>query len=259
MTVVEQLLAWLRDNPQWGAMLVMTIAFFESLVVVGLMVPGWVFLVGVGVLIGKGDLPFFFIAVASYIGAVSGESVSYYLGWHYKSKIQHWRWFQKHPKWLSRSQLFFDKHGAASVAFGRFFGPIRAFVPFVAGASNMSPLRFSLVNLLSALVWAPAYLMPGVIVGAAIDIPQQQMLSLVLAMVALTIFMWLFIGNFLKIYKKNTWPLMAGIEIKVNIVLYIKCFLNLMSSLVLIYFLLFGSLSSIFLELCSSVWEIVIS
>ena len=43
-----------------------------------------------------------------------------------------------------------------SIFIGRFFGPLRAAVPLVAGMMHMSPWRFYLANVLSAVVWAPA-------------------------------------------------------------------------------------------------------
>jgi membrane protein DedA with SNARE-associated domain len=50
---------------------------------------------------------------------------------------------------------------------GRFFGPIRAIVPLVAGLLHMPPHRFYIANVLSALIWAPAYLLPGMLLGEA--------------------------------------------------------------------------------------------
>ena len=44
---------------------------------------------------------------------------------------------------------------------GRFFGPLRAFVPLAAGIFEMPYWRFQAANFSSALVWAAVVLAPG--------------------------------------------------------------------------------------------------
>ncbi|MGB8047408.1 MAG: hypothetical protein WCF53_05835, partial [Pseudolabrys sp.] len=45
---------------------------------------------------------------------------------------------------------------------------VRAFVPLIAGILGMSPRQFYAANILSALVWAPAHIFPGVQVAMAL-------------------------------------------------------------------------------------------
>jgi undecaprenyl-diphosphatase len=45
------------------------------------------------------------------------------------------------------------------VFFGRFLGPIRGLVPFVAGASQMRPMAFTLYSIISGILWGISY--PG--------------------------------------------------------------------------------------------------
>ena len=52
---------------------------------------------------------------------------------------------------------------------GRFIGPIRPLMPLVAGAMNMPAGLFVPVNLASALLWAPVYILPGYMAGRALD------------------------------------------------------------------------------------------
>jgi membrane protein DedA with SNARE-associated domain len=67
------------------------------------------------------------------------------------------------PDLLPRGQAFFHKWGVAGVFIGRFFGPLRAAVPLVAGTCGMPLLPFMLANLASALVWATGILAPGLL------------------------------------------------------------------------------------------------
>ena len=47
---VSSLVDWITNNPQWAYWIIFAIAFLESLAVVGILVPGWILLVGVGIL-----------------------------------------------------------------------------------------------------------------------------------------------------------------------------------------------------------------
>jgi membrane protein DedA with SNARE-associated domain len=66
---------------------------------------------------------------------------------------------------LTRGYAFFGRHGGKSVFIGRFFGPLRAVIPLVAGISKMRPMRFWIANVSSAFVWAPALLLPGALIA----------------------------------------------------------------------------------------------
>jgi membrane protein DedA with SNARE-associated domain len=67
----------------------------------------------------------------------------------------------KHRTPLARARLFFRKYGVASIYLCRFMGPVRAFVPLIAGVTAMPHRRFQIANVGSALVWVPVMLAPG--------------------------------------------------------------------------------------------------
>ncbi len=203
MPDVSGILEWISLHPQWAGVTVMVVAFLESLAIIGLFVPGWLLLVGVGAIIGSGNLDFYSMALASFIGAFIGESLSYFLGWRYRNQVPNWSWFKNHPHWLTNSNKFFQKHGASSVAFGRFFGPLRAFVPMVAGISEMPPFRFILINFISALVWAPVYLLPGVIAGAAIEVDTEIGAAIIISIIGLIVFSWLAIKEIREYFRQK--------------------------------------------------------
>jgi membrane protein DedA with SNARE-associated domain len=52
-----------------------------------------------------------------------------------------------------------------SVFIGRFFGPLRAVVPIVAGMMKMTQWKFQVANAVSAIVWLPMLLVPGAVAG----------------------------------------------------------------------------------------------
>ena len=161
----EQLLAWISANPHHAGWVIFLVSLAESLAIVGVLVPGVVILLGVGALIGSGVLDFWSMCAWAVAGAIIGDGLSYQLGRHFDYLTERFRWFRLHPDHLEKGHEFFQKWGDVSVALGRFFGPIRAIVPLVAGLMDMPPGRFYLANVLSAVVWAPAYLAPGILLG----------------------------------------------------------------------------------------------
>ncbi len=69
--------------------------------------------------------------------------------------------FSRHPQMLIRGHAFFEKWGMPGAFIGRFFGPLRAVVPLVAGICGMPKKYFQIANVTSALIWAFGILAPG--------------------------------------------------------------------------------------------------
>jgi len=170
----DSILLFIEHHGQWAALIVFLVAFLESVAIIGLLVPGWVLLVGVGTLIGADVLDFYPIVIAAYLGAVIGEYLSYLLGYHYHEKVLAWNFVAKHEKLIESSRRFFHEHGVSGVFIGRFFGPTRAVIPLIAGISEMPRRTFFWVNLISGLLWAPVYLIPGILVGAAVALDNGE-------------------------------------------------------------------------------------
>ena len=125
-----------------------------------------------------------------YFGAIIGEFISYWIGYYYHLPILEYPIIKRHDKIINKSQKYFERHGAVSVFFARFFGPTRAFVPFIAGISQMRHSTFIWVNCISGLLWAPFYLIPGVIIGASLSLDTEYLyhLLLIVSLISIAIF-----------------------------------------------------------------------
>lgn len=187
----QSILRFIEQSPEWAFFIVLGITFLESLAFIGVLMPGWLLLVGVGALVGSQVLGFYPIVLAMLIGAVLGEGLSYYLGYHYREKIRQWRWIESHQKGLERADRFIAQYGAMSLVIGRFIGPVRAVLPVVAGVSGMRQGYFWFINVSSGLLWAPLYLLPGVLVGAAINLPEGSQEVLAVAAIGELMLLWL--------------------------------------------------------------------
>ncbi|HBC56952.1 MAG TPA: hypothetical protein DCZ03_07300, partial [Gammaproteobacteria bacterium] len=165
---IDFIIQWITDHPNLAGFTIFLVALTESLAVVGIVVPGAFTMWAAGSLIALEILSFWPIFIWSVCGAFMGDSLSYLLGKIYHQQLRDMWPFRNHPQWLDRGQDFFEKHGVKSLVLGRFVGPIRPFVPLVAGMMDMGSMKFVITNGLSALVWAPAYLLPGYLVGASL-------------------------------------------------------------------------------------------
>ncbi|WP_322853369.1 bifunctional DedA family/phosphatase PAP2 family protein [Marinobacter sp. X15-166B] len=69
---------------------------------------------------------------------------------------------------MKKGEWFFHKYGGTSVVIGRFVGPVRPVIPLIAGALLMPWKKFLSYNVVSAIAWAPLYIIPGFLVGSAL-------------------------------------------------------------------------------------------
>ncbi len=155
------LIDFVRTNQVWAVPIVGLLAFAESLAFMSLLVPAWAALVGIGALIGMGGLEFWPIWVAAAVGAALGDWLSYWLGFTFKDNIAHVWPLSRYPDLLPKGEAFIRRFGVFAVALGRFFGPLRASVPLVAGIFVMPFWPFQVANFGSAFVWAAVLLAPG--------------------------------------------------------------------------------------------------
>jgi undecaprenyl-diphosphatase len=188
---LQPLLDWVAQNPNWAGAAVFLVSFSESMAIVGLLIPGVAMMFVAGALIAADALDFWPIFAWAVTGAVAGDGLSFWLGHHFKDRMRQVWPFNRHPEMLAQGEAFFQRYGGKSVAFGRFFGPVRAVIPLVAGMMAMPRSRFFTANILSALLWAPAYLLPGIVVGASLQLAAEVAGRLVLLLVLFAALLWL--------------------------------------------------------------------
>jgi len=173
MTDVLDWLAYPELFP-WLLPLIALIALLESLFVVGLLLPGVALLGTTSWLAGQQDMSLSLLLIAGISGAIAGDAISYYLGRHWAPRINQLPLLHRHARWQQQGERFFLHYGAVSLLLGRFVGPVRPFIPFVAGSLQMPVHTFWWVNGLSALLWAPAYLLPGYWLGTQSELLEAQ-------------------------------------------------------------------------------------
>ena len=160
-TIAQHVTEFVRDHGEWAAPIVFALAFAESLAFISLLVPAWAALVGIGALISSGGINFWPVWIAASVGAALGDWVSYWIGLKLEYSVQHIWPLSRHPDLIPRGEAFVKKWGIPGIFVGRFFGPLRASVPLVAGIFEMPYWRFQFANFSSAFVWAAVLLTLG--------------------------------------------------------------------------------------------------
>jgi undecaprenyl-diphosphatase len=162
---VHSLIDLVSANPALALAVAFLVSAGEAVLFVGLFVPSTIVLVTIGGLIGLGKLPFWPIFVATMLGAIAGDQLSFWIGYIYKERVVTFSAAERYQRLLVAGKRYFARHGGKSVAIGRFIPGIKAVVPAIAGMTGMSLTRFTTLNVISACAWAAAHLVPGLSAG----------------------------------------------------------------------------------------------
>jgi membrane protein DedA with SNARE-associated domain len=179
--------------PQFAFVAVLLLALSEAIPVIGTVVPGSTLILAISALATAANVKPWLLLLAAVAGAIAGDGLSFWLGYRYRREILRGWPLNRFPRLIARSALFIRRYGVASVFLARFTAVVRAFVPVVAGILKMSSRHFYVANVLSALVWAPIHVYPGVLAGMAISVagPNGTKIALlVLAALVLTSVAW---------------------------------------------------------------------
>ena len=168
-TYVQQIIGFITEHPGWTLIVIFLVSFGESFAFLGFLLPGTAIIVAAGSLMTSGAIPVWPLLIGAMAGATAGDFVSYWIGYTLSHTLEdHWP-FATRRQLLANGRAFFRRYGDLSVFIGRFFGPMRALVPLIAGTLHMPVLRFSMANILSAIIWAPGLLFFGWLTAAATE------------------------------------------------------------------------------------------
>ena len=167
------LLELVRTYGSWVYAILFTIIFAETGFVVTPFLPGDSLLFAAGALCATGALSTPAVLGLLATAAFTGNAVNYTVGRFIGPRV--FSVSGSDPKsgsdpgfrllnraYLDRAHAFFETYGGKAVILGRFVPIVRTFVPFVAGAAQMTSASFVLYNLVGAAAWV------GLCVGAGL-------------------------------------------------------------------------------------------
>ena len=150
----------------WVYVLLFTIVFVETGVVVMPFLPGDSLLFIVGAMCGVGLLSFPIACAVLIAAAILGDQCNYTIGRYFGPKVFQWensRFFNK--KAFDQAHGFYERYGGITVILARFMPFIRTFAPFVAGVAEMGRTKFTAFNVVGALIWVLGIVTAGYFFG----------------------------------------------------------------------------------------------
>ncbi|STJ82577.1 DedA family integral membrane protein [Escherichia coli] len=116
--------------------------FWESLALVGLILPGTVLMAGLGALIGSGEFKFLARLAGRDCRLSAGRLDLLWLGWRFKKPLHRWSFLKKNKALLDKTEHALHQHSMFTILVGRFVGPTRPLVPMVAGMLDLPVAKF---------------------------------------------------------------------------------------------------------------------
>jgi membrane-associated protein len=161
----RHLLDFVRDYGSWVYAILFTIVFAETGFVVTPFLPGDSLLFAAGALCATGELSLPAMLALLVVAAFTGNAVNYSVGRFIGPRVFQSSHRLLNKDYLDRGHAFFEQYGGKAIILGRFVPIVRTFVPFVAGAAQMTTASFVLYNLVGAIAWVSLCLGAGWLFG----------------------------------------------------------------------------------------------
>ncbi len=156
---------------KWTYLLVGALAFLETGAFVGLVAPGEATILLGGFVAGQGKISVVVLLAIVWGAAVAGDVTSYFLGRRLGREflLKHGDRLKLTHERLEKIEGFFDRFGGSAILLGRFVGLIRAFAPFIAGASKLELRRFLPYDIVGAGLWGCGLVVLGYVFWQSFD------------------------------------------------------------------------------------------
>jgi membrane-associated protein len=167
----RHLLEFVQNYGTWIYGLLFAIIFAETGFVVTPFLPGDSLLFAVGALAATGVLNPWLSILLLFAAAFTGNAVNYTIGRQIGPRVfratdrSSWSHRLLNQDHLTQAHAFFEKYGGKAVILGRFVPIVRTFVPFVAGAAQMTAPAFVFYNFVGAAAWVVLCVGAGLLFG----------------------------------------------------------------------------------------------
>jgi len=163
------------------------------ILVIGTLLEGETIMVLGGLAAHLGYLSFEGVLVCGVCGTVLGDQLYFFIGRRHGKSL-----LARRPALQARTRRVFqilEQHQTLLIMGFRFLYGLRSVTPFAIGMSKVSYLRFTLLNLIGALIWAASIGLAGYYFGHAVetvlgDIKQYE-LELMAAVIGVAMLVWL--------------------------------------------------------------------
>jgi len=165
-------------------------------ILLGTLLEGEMVLVLGGVFAQHGDLTLMRVMAVAFVGAFTGDQVIFHLG-----RLRGTRLLKRFPRWQRQAERVFHllrRHQNVVILGFRFCYGFRTISPFAIGTSGIRPLKFLLLDALSATIWAVGIALTGYLIGATAEAlltkVEHDERFVLAAVVLIMLTLWAFLG-----------------------------------------------------------------
>lgn len=138
------------------------------ILIIGTFLEGETVMVLGGVAAHLGYLSLEGVIACGFIGTLSGDQLFFFIGRRHGQAF-----LNRYPTWQARTQRVlstFEHHHNLLILGFRFLYGLRTATPFALGLSSVSYLRFGILNLIGAGIWAVSVALAGYYFGNAVEV-----------------------------------------------------------------------------------------
>ena len=153
-----------------GYLMPLFAAWFDTIIGLGLLIPGSAIILFMGALAAKGYFNLAGLICCIVIGAIIGDNINYSIGKKYGAKILKKSFCFVKPIHFKKGEKFFERHGSKSVFIARFIPSMKETIPLIAGILGMDRLSFVTWNTLGVVGWTLLWTLSGYFFTQSLDV-----------------------------------------------------------------------------------------
>jgi membrane-associated protein len=176
----------ISDYGVWTHLILFTVVFCETGLVITPFLPGDSLLFAAGTFAALGALDLWLIVVLLILAAIIGDTVNYWIGAYIGPRAFRGDMRFLRKEYLDRTHAFYEKHGGKTIILARFVPIIRTFAPFVAGVGCMSYPKFITYNVVGAVLWVGLFVLGGYFFGN-MAVVRENFTLVILAIIAISV------------------------------------------------------------------------
>ena len=162
------------------------------IILIGTFLEGETVLVVGGFLAHRGYLELPWVIAAAFMGTLAGDQLFFFLG-----RKKGLPYLNKRPAWQAKAGRVFgllQKHQLWIILGFRFLYGFRTVTPFLIGSSGIAPVRFAVLNVVGAALWALVFGILGYLLGPTSELFLKETkrfeLPIVLAIILFGLAFW---------------------------------------------------------------------
>lgn len=158
-----------------------------ALGILGLPIPDETVLTFAGYLISQKVLHFIPATLSSYLGSISGISISFFIGRTFGLKFlnKYGSFFHITEERIHKTRKWFEGYGEWLFLFGYFIPGVRHLTALVAGSTNTKYSKFAFFAYTGGLIWSVTFITIGIEVGKKWNLVIEQIHKHILIIVLL--------------------------------------------------------------------------